>query len=95
MKAFVALDIAHACGLEYVNEAYCNIDYHAINTFPYDKIGEELLELLEDFEKYGFVEKEISDSEKVTWVFKEKITLTAALEIINCYNGWNLEFSDT
>lgn len=95
MKAFVALDIAYACGLEYVEEAYYNIDYHAVNTFAYSEIGKELLELLEDFEKYGFVEKEISDSEKVIWSFKGKITLTAALEIINCYNGWNLEFSDT
>lgn len=94
MKAFDALDIAHACGLEYANEAYYNIEYHATNTFPYDEINKELLELIEDFEKYGFVKREISDSEEVTFIFNENITLTAALEIINCYNGWNLKFSE-
>lgn len=93
MKVFPCLDIANACCLEYTNEAFSNIDLHANQIFSYDEISRELTELIEDYCKYGFAEK-VQNEDKVSYKLKENITLAAALDVINCYNGWNLSFKD-
>lgn len=45
MRLFTCLDIANVCGLETVGDAILNIELHAISTFNYGKIEEEISEL--------------------------------------------------
>lgn len=52
MKLNKAIELAKACGLNTYRQAYFNIRYHAMNIFVYDKINDELNELVEDLEPY-------------------------------------------
>lgn len=50
-----ACDIAIACGLTTVGEAWYNIKMHAISIFDYSKINEELTELRDEINLVGDV----------------------------------------
>ena len=93
MKVFPCLDIANACCLDCTDEAFNNIDLHAGQIFGYDEINRELTELIEDYCKYGFAEK-VQNDNKISYKLKENITLAAALDVINCYNGTNYQFDE-
>lgn len=88
MKLFNAMDIANACGLTELSEAYFNIDLHCGQIFPYDKINEEMKELRDELKKYSFLRK-VEDK----WEIKP-ISLAAALDVMNCHDGTNLKFED-
>lgn len=53
MKLKEACDIADACGLETLGEAYMNIEIHSPSLFPYAEIERELQELESDIELLG------------------------------------------
>lgn len=46
MKLETCLKIGIECGLKTVEEAICNVKFHATNIFTYQEIGSELFELL-------------------------------------------------
>lgn len=88
MKLFNAMDIANACGLTELSEAYFYIDLHCGQIFPYDEINREMKELVDELKKYSFL---IKVGER--WEIKP-ISLAAALDVINCYDGTNRKFSN-
>ena len=45
MRLKIAIRISEDCGLNTLEECYRNIEIHAMQIFPYDKIEEELAEL--------------------------------------------------
>lgn len=95
MKLFTCLDIAAACGLETIREAYSNIDYHAVNTFAYEEINKEMTELIEDYYKYGFATKEEDSTGKVTYCFTSPdLSIFAALDKMNEVDGTNLVLTE-
>lgn len=95
MKLFTCLDIAEACGLETLKEAYVNIDYHATNTFVYDEIEREMTELVEDYCKYGFATKEEDSTGKVTYsLTSPDLSIFAALDKMNEIDGTDLTFTE-
>ncbi|MHA1881561.1 MAG: hypothetical protein ACTSUO_00755 [Candidatus Thorarchaeota archaeon] len=53
MKLKKAIEIGKECGLETARECVYNIVAHADMLFPYEKITEELNELIEDAKKHG------------------------------------------
>jgi hypothetical protein len=61
MRLWNSLLIAKGCYLDTVDEAVCNIDYHAMNIFEYSKLNQELQELYDDVKKHGFTGKELID----------------------------------
>lgn len=77
MRLFTCLDIANACGLESVGEAIFNIELHAISTFDYNKIKEEISEIYQEVKSRG------TNSE---------MTINEALDIINEQDGSDLKF---
>ena len=79
MRLFTCLDIANACGLETVDEAIYNVELHAISTFAYAKIDEELAEI------YQEVRLRKINSE---------MTINEALSIINEQDGSDLTFHE-
>ena len=48
-------------GLETTGEAYIYLDYHSIQIFPYDKINEEMKEVVDEFNE--LYEQRLIDSE--------------------------------
>ena len=50
MKLKECFNLAKACGLTTVGEAYSNIRIHAINLFIYEEITEEIQELVDEID---------------------------------------------
>ena len=79
MRLFTCLDIANACGLETVDEAIYNIELHAISTFAYDKIEEEIAEICQEVQLRNI---------------NSEMTINEALSIINEQDGSDLTFHE-
>jgi len=46
-----AIEMGKECGLDTIEECITNVEIHAVNFFPYDKIDEELKELYEGYKE--------------------------------------------
>jgi len=57
MKLSNCIEIAIACGLTTLGEAYDNINFHALSLFLYDEIDKEMYELqMEICKEYNLTE---------------------------------------
>lgn len=79
MRLFTCLDIANACCLETVGDAILNIELHAISTFNYGKIEEEISELYQEVK-----------SRRIN----SKMNITEALGVINEQDNSDLRFCE-
>ena len=60
MKLLEAIRIGKACGLTTLGECFENIRLHSTNLFSYNKIGDELSELVDEL-----IEKNLKPTEKI------------------------------
>jgi dihydroorotate dehydrogenase len=65
MKLVDAVDIAKACGLTTIKDAFANIDIHATMVFAYTKMEEELNELYKEIIAL-FEEMDVETREDIT-----------------------------
>lgn len=70
MKLKRAVRVGKDCGLENIAECIRNIEIHATNLFPYDKIDEELNEMMLDINKIS-KEYGIDEEDVLNWTIKE------------------------
>ena len=71
MKLIDAIDLAKACGLKTVKEAFSNVDLHAMNIFSYTKIYDELKELRDEIVEL-YIQMNIDSREDITIEAYEK-----------------------
>jgi len=57
-------NLAEACGLTTVGEAFDNVRIHAINIFVYDEITEELQELVDEIDSLKLKRKDLIEDVK-------------------------------
>lgn len=94
MKVYDCIDLAHDCGLEFIGEAYQQMEY----VFPLmfeDKIQaeKELAELRDELIEYNFAHIEIKNGHE-EFIAEPLLRLEAALDIMGCRDGKKYEFSN-
>jgi len=70
MKLISAIQLGKECGLQTVEECVLNVEHQSLSLFIYDKLGDELVELEFDVEKYAKLFN-ISFDEVLSWTIKE------------------------
>ena len=67
MKLISAVDIAKACGLRTIKDAFANIDIHCMSIFAYTRIEEELIELKCDIiDLFNIFGRDVSSDDDIT-----------------------------
>ena len=70
MKLISAIQLGKECGLQTVEECVLNVEHQSLSLFIYDKLGDELVELEFDVERYSKLFN-ISFDEVLSWTIKE------------------------
>ena len=93
MKIFDFLNFGFVCGLSTVEETYLYIRAHSPSIFGYNNFLKEEQEIISELKHYNFAYDTIEEKgEKVLTI--PQISLSAALDVVNCCDCTNLKFSE-